>query len=234
MSDRRQPGARRQPSQGRMGWWPLVAIAGLAVLVVGGLVWVSQAEPGPSGVAVPSTGNVKGDPSAPVVVEEWGDFQCPACRQYALGPGRQLDETFVAEGTVRVVWRHMAFLGPESLWAAEASECAAEQGQFWAYHDKLFAEQSGENRGTFSKENLKRFASELGLDRQRFDACLDGGRYTRKVQAEIEAGERKGVRATPTMFVNGRKIEGLVPFDQLRRVVEQALEEAGAAKGSGG
>ncbi len=132
----------------------------------------------------------------------------------------------MAEGRAKLVWRHFAFLGQESIWAAEAAACAGEQGQFWAYHDTLFAEQQGENGGAFSKENLKRFAARLGLDTARFNACLDTDRYATTVQAETAAGRQKGVRATPTLFVNGQKIEGVPLFEELRQVI-------GAAAGGG-
>lgn len=131
-----------------------------------------------------------------------------------------MEETLVAEGRARVVYRHLTILGQESVWAAEACECAGEQGRFWAYHDKLFASQSGRNNGTFSQDNLKRFASELGLDGGAFNACVDSGRYSEKVRADTEAGRQKGVRATPTLFVNGNKLDGVPTFEQLRQAVE--------------
>lgn len=126
------------------------------------------------------------------------------------------------QGKVRLVYRHFAFLGPESVLAASASDCAAEQGMFWPYHHKLYAEQAGRDRGTFSKENLKRFAAEVGLDAASFNACVDSDRYVEQVRAETEEGRRRGVQATPTLFVNGQKIEGVPDFNQLRRIIEAA------------
>lgn len=140
---------------------------------------------------------------------------------FALGPGRQLEETEVAEGRVKLVWRNMAFLGQESVWAAEAAQCAAEQGQFWPYHDKLFMEQAGENQGAFSKENLKRFAREIGLQPAPFDACLDSDRYADSIRAERQAGQQKGVRSTPTLFINDQiKLEGVPTYDRLRQAID--------------
>ncbi len=146
---------------------------------------------------------------------------------YALGPGRELDKTYIAQGKVRTEWRHLAFLGPESVWAAEASECANEQGRFWDYHDKLFAEQAGENRGTFSKANLKRFAGQIGLDTARFGACLDTDRYATQVQEEKQTAQRLSVAVTPTLFVNGAKIEGVPTWDQLQLAIESAAAGSG-------
>ena len=80
---------------------------------------------------------------------------------------------YVNNGNVRLGYWHVAFLGEESQWAAEASECAADQDKFWEYHDKLFASQSGENQGAFNKDNLKQFAADLKLDTAAFNECLD-------------------------------------------------------------
>jgi protein-disulfide isomerase len=124
------------------------------------------------------------------------------------------------------VWHDLAFLGQESVWAAEAADCAAEQGQFWPYHDKLYAEQAGENRGVFSQNNLKRFAADLGLDQEAFNACVDADRYAGQVQAETEAGRRQGVRSTPTLFVNGEKLEGVPTFEQLSQLIAAKAAEA--------
>jgi protein-disulfide isomerase len=121
----------------------------------------------------------------------------------------------------------MAFIGQESMWAAEASECANEQGRFWEYHDKLFAEQAGENRGTFSKSNLKRFADQIGLDTATFNACLDSDKHKATVQRDIDDGVREGVRQTPTLFINTIKIEGVPSFDALQQAIEKAASTGG-------
>lgn len=121
---------------------------------------------------------------------------------------------------MKVVFRHLAFLGQESLWAAEAAECAGEQGHFWAYHDRLFAEQAGRDRGAFAKPRLQSFAADLRLQTEAFNTCLDSGRYVGRVQADTEDGIQKGVAATPTLFVNDRKLEGVPSFDTLRQIIE--------------
>jgi len=132
-----------------------------------------------------------------------------------------LRETLVAAGKVKFVWHDFAFLGRESVWAAEAARCAAEQGKFWEYHDTLFAEQGAENSGTFEKHNLKRFAAELGLDTARFDACLDRDRELDAVRQGDEDAQRRGIQGTPTLFVDGGPLGGIPIFDQLRALVEQ-------------
>jgi len=164
-----------------------------------------------------------GPADAPVVVVEYGDFQCPYCKHFAEGTERQLNENYVDTGKVRFAFRHQAFIGPESLWAAQAAECANEQGRFWDYHDKLFAEQAGENSGTFSQDNLKRFAGELELDTQQFNECLDSNKYQSKVQQEIAQAQRLGVRSTPSVFVNGQLIENGSNYQALQTAIEGAL-----------
>jgi len=124
---------------------------------------------------------------------------------------------------VRIGYWHFAFLGQESQWAAEASECAADQDAFWEYHDYLFDNHGGENQGAFSMDNLKRFAEELGLDTDVFNECLDSGKYTQVVQSETTAGQQLGVQSTPTFLVNGQPVVGAQPFEVFEQVIENLL-----------
>lgn len=220
VSDRRVTRRRPAPRRPRYGPGVIIAVTAVAVIVVAGLIMLSQSGPGRRTTTVASSGKIKGDPNAPVTIEEWGDFQCPACAAYALGVGRQLEESVVASGQAKTVWRHMVILGPESQRAAEAAECAAEQDRFWDYHDRLFRSQAGENRGAFNDANLKRFAADLSLDTAAFNACLDSGQTRAKVEADTAAGRQKGVGSTPTIFVNDQKIQGVPRFDMVRQLVE--------------
>lgn len=126
---------------------------------------------------------------------------------------------------MRFVFRHFAFIGEESSWAAEATECANEQDRFWDYYDKLFEEQAGENVGAFSRENLKQFAADLELDTEQFNQCLDSSQYREKVQQETAQGQQEGVRGTPALFVNGRLIENGADYRVLKTAVESALNQ---------
>lgn len=108
--------------------------------------------------------------------------------------------------------------------AAEASECAAEQGRFWEYHHKLFASQAGEGRGAFARDRLKRFAADLGLNSATFNACLDSGRYAQKVRNDTAEGRARGVRATPTFFINTTKVEGAQTFAVFQGIIEDELK----------
>src|SRR3989338_542935 len=103
---------------------------------------------------------------------------------FARSASPQLIEEYVNTGKVRYVFKNFPFLGDESYYAAEAAECAGDQGKFWEYHDLLFARWQGEGVGTFLPGNLKRYGGELGLDTQAFAACLDSRRKEATVLAD--------------------------------------------------
>ena len=123
-------------------------------------------------------------------------------------------------GVVRFGYFNLAFLGDESQWAAEASECADEQGKFWEYHDLLFANQSGENQGGFSKDNLKKFAATLSLDTTKFNACLDTGKYTKVVNDDTQLAGQYGIASTPTLLVNTQIVKGAQPFQVFASIID--------------
>jgi protein-disulfide isomerase len=133
---------------------------------------------------------------------------------------RQIDEKYIKTGVVRFGYAQMAFLGQESNWAAEASECANDQNAFWQYHDKLFASQSGENRGAFNKDKLKQFAADLKLNTAAFTTCIDSNKYKSQVFDDTELFQTIGVQSTPTFLINGRAIQGALSFDQFAQVIE--------------
>lgn len=132
-----------------------------------------------------------------------------------------IEEEFVSTGQVMVQSRPIATQGEESVLAAQAAECANEQGQFWEFHDTLYANQRGGNKGAFSPENLKRFAEALGLDTAAFDSCLDSGRYASKVREDTEKARQMGVNAVPTIFVNGRAVAWYL--ETVRAAIEEEL-----------
>jgi protein-disulfide isomerase len=172
---------------------------------------------------VGQTRHFRGSDTAPVTIIEFSDFQCPYCGRFATETFPGIDEEYIRTGQVRVGYQHFAFLGEESRWAAEASECANEQGAFWEYHDLLFSSQSGENQGAFNQANLKQFAQGLGLDAEAFATCLDSGRYASLVTSQTQAAQQLGVRSTPTFLVNGRPVLGAQPFDVFSEYIDAAL-----------
>lgn len=172
---------------------------------------------------LPNVRHFRGDPDAPIAVIEFSDFQCPFCGQWAGNTGKQINEEYVESGEVRIGYVHFAFLGPESQWAAEASECAAEQDMFWEFHDHLFANQNGENRGAFNKDILKGFAAQLGLNTTAFNACMDAERYAATVQNETAWAQSVGVQSTPTFVVNGFPVIGAQTIDVFEEVFNTVL-----------
>jgi protein-disulfide isomerase len=105
--------------------------------------------------------------------------------------------------------------------AHEAARCAGEQGRYWAYHDRLFAEQP-----RFERKHLLEYATSLGLDRERFGRCLDDRRHARAVETDIREGRALGVRSTPTFFVNDQPLVGAAPLENFRAVIDRALRDA--------
>ncbi len=202
----------------------LIGVVVLAVVAVAVFASLDQAGAGQDAAPDDSALDKSlGAADALVLVAEFADFQCPYCKQFADGPGQLLKEEYVDTGQVRFVFRHFAFLGDESTWAAEASDCADEQGRFWEYHDRLFEAQGAENSGAYSYDNLKALAAELGLDTEQFNQCLDSGKYRSEVRQEYSEGQRFGVQGTPTLFVDGRLVRNGGDYQVLRGAIEAAL-----------
>jgi len=193
---------------------------------LGGTVNPSPAPEGRVSLDLTSEDVILGDPNAPVTVIEYGDFQCPFCGKFYSQTESLIKENYVATGQVRFVYRHFAFLGPESTEAAKASECAKDQGKFWEYHDALFEEEirdGREHNGNLNTTLFKSLASQLGLDVDSFSACLQSGKYAAKVKSDYLSAQTAGVRATPTTFVNGQKVEGAVPYSHFQGLIESLL-----------
>jgi len=124
---------------------------------------------------------------------------------------------------VRFGYLNFAFLGDESQWSAEAAECAGDQNAFWDFHDYLFSHQNGENKGAFSKDNLKAFAADMGLDTDAFNTCLDKGKYTQLVKDQTSLGQQLGISSTPTFAINGQAIVGAQSFDTFKQKIDALL-----------
>ena len=176
--------------------------------------------------AIPSDGYALGAPDAPVTIEVYEDFQCPYCRLFTMQVEPQVTEAFVKPGTARLVFRDLPFLGEESRWAAVAGRLAAQQGRFWQLHDYLYANQLGENVGSFTPERLMTMAQAAGLDMEPFIAGLHVP-AARALFADIQAEARTGatglgITATPTVVVNGLPISTPY-FASISAAVEVAL-----------
>jgi protein-disulfide isomerase len=136
---------------------------------------------------------------------------------------RPVLQSYVDSGKVNLVYKQWPFLGQESVWAAQAAECAADQGKFWEYHDLLFDKQNGENVGTFTKENLLSYAKELGLDMAKFEPCVKNDETLQRVGIDYNEGRQVGVTSTPTFFINGKPLLGAQPAEAFQAQIDAAL-----------
>ncbi len=169
---------------------------------------------------------ILGDAGAPVTVIEYGDFQCPFCGRFFSQTEPLLKENYVRTGKVRFVYRHFAFLGPESVESAKAAECAKDQGKFWQFHDALFSAeiQDGQERnGNLNVSLFKSIAGQLKMNLDSFSVCLASNKYADKVQKDYQSGIAAGAQATPTIFINGQKVEGAVPFSNFKTIIDNLL-----------
>lgn len=126
-------------------------------------------------------------------------------------------------GDVRFVFRHLPVGGAASVRAAQAAECAHEQDRFWEYVEALFQFEVGEGQGTFTDATLLGYARSLELNAASFSSCLQSGRYDETILRDTRDAEALGVRAVPTLFINGQRFDGLYPYEEYVRVIEEQL-----------
>lgn len=169
--------------------------------------------------------NTQGEASATVTLIEYSDFQCPYCKRFYDSVLSRIITDYVKTGKVKLSYKNYAFLGDESRWAAQAAECAADQGKFWEMHELLFTRQQGENSGAFSKENLINLAKEVKVDGAKFSDCLNQDTTLERVQEDISEGNRIGVRGTPTFLLNGKLIVGAQPYEAFKTALDAVLKK---------
>ncbi len=179
----------------------------------------------PIAAGISRDGRILGSPSAAVVLDEWEDFQCPACGLYSTTVEPQIINRFVLPGNLRIVFHDYAFIGPESLDAASAARCAGDQGKFWDYHQWLYANQKGENNGSFSRERLAAIAGQMVPDVTAWVRCYDGGGQRQPVLDETGQGSNAGISSTPTLMVDGQKLV----FRTMDELLQQLLTRIEAA-----
>ena len=175
-------------------------------------------------VPLPYMENSIGSKDAPVTVIEFSDFECPACKYFWSNVETQFKEELVDTGKVRFVYKHFPL--PQHKYAfkaAEASECAADQGKFWEYHDKLFENQLECKNATDHKAMVVGFAKDLNLDVNKFESCLNSNKYLSEVENDIEAGKMAKIQGTPTFFINNRTIIGPKPIKAFKEIINEEL-----------
>lgn len=167
-----------------------------------------------------------GDPDAPVLMIEWADFQCPFCGAFARDTKPELVERYVEDGILRIEWRDLPMLGPESQTAALAGRAAAEQDAFWAFHDAVYADERAVNSGELERDRLLALAGDLGLDVDRFDAAMDDPTAAEAVRADREWAQSLGITGTPAFLINGQLLIGGQPTETFAQTIEQMAAEA--------
>lgn len=173
------------------------------------------------------TGYTRGAENAKVQVIEFSDFGCPFCGSFARETYPALHREFVASGKVR--WTYVPFvmgMFPNGSEAAMAAECAAEQGakSFWAMHDALYEDQRAWKQARQPDPLFEKLAARIGLDAGRYASCYSERRGAARIAASNQAADRAGVRATPTFFVNGQRVEGALPLQHFRDLLQRAAQ----------
>ena len=230
-----------------------VVLGGTAVIAAGALAWsmiggglrsaatqpivsIVEGEMEDLGALVAmATGVERGDPNAPITILEFGDFQCPACQQFATFVKPQLDLLYVDAGIARFVFHDYPIVSghPHAFLAARGARCALDQGEqyFWPFHDQLFAHQSTWSFSQGAPLNaFEDLAATIGLDVGDFGDCLDSDRFADVVSANMRLGIELGVSGTPTVFVSkgggmGIRVTRWSEFDAFKRVIDRLLEE---------
>ncbi len=231
MSKRTEVRAKRQ-QQTQFQTIFVIILAVVAVVAVGYLVYQGF-QSGGVGVSATSSydpNKAVGPATAKVVVQEFADFQCPFCGRFATGPVRELIDQYAQAGKVRFEYHHFIVVdgnvgGSESLHAAEASECAGDQGKFWNMYTYLFSHQKGEGEGTFSDANLKSMAAAVGLDTAKFNACFDAQTYAAKVEQDNALARSLGINQTPTLFINRQAITNPQDVNQVKSMLDTAIAQ---------
>jgi protein-disulfide isomerase len=238
----------RQGSGGRhLGTGTIMVAAALAGVLI--VVFVAMQQLGgrasggndlrDPGLAFPTEladGASIGRADAPVTLEVWEDFQCPVCARHSLEIEPVLVGTYVRDGVLRIVHHDLAFLGrggadDESVLAASGAVCADRQDAYWDYAHWVYANQDGENAGGFRPERLRSIAEAAGVDVTDWDACVSDAAVRQQVADSTAEGIGQGVNSTPTMYLNGTRLDppGLRSAQELGQLIEAAAAAAGSS-----
>ena len=199
--------------------------------------YIAQPSPGPSpspsgiptGIAVVNAKELADDDpymgkkDAPLTIIEFSDFQCPFCQRFHDQAYGQIKKEYIDAGKVKFVYRDFPLesIHPYARKAAEAGECADEQGKFWEYHGKLFENQQVWSRA--GESEFKKYAQDLKLDSEKFNTCLDSGKYANEVSKDLADGARSGVQGTPFFVVGSTPLSGAQPFASFKAAIDFEL-----------
>jgi protein-disulfide isomerase len=214
-----------------LGLAALVALA--AVVMMGGEPKPDTFPVDPAQPPVTAEGFTMGSPDAPVEVQEWADFECPGCMQFATLTEPDVRQRLVETGQVRFTYFFfpLTSIHRSAASAAYASACAADQDRFWEMHDAIyngFSDWAG-GRARDPKGVFERYAERIGLDVAAWEECYDGDSKRALIQSHVTAGVQRGVESTPTFFINGRKVTSAISYDEFKAHVDSALAAVPAA-----
>jgi protein-disulfide isomerase len=212
---------------------PFVIVVGVALVTFGSGTMLYRAKRPqvkniPESQSVPAKSNalahVRGNPDAPVTLEEFGDFQCPPCRQFAGFTEELLKEY---DSRLRIVFRNFPLAAHEHAHeAAQAAEAAGLQGKFWEMHDTLYREQQIWSKASDARELFESYAGTIGLDVDQFKKDMDSDKVRERIDSDHALGDSLGIKVTPTMFINNRPVEPQQKNPEgVRAAINAALEE---------
>ena len=209
----------------------LLAVPALVGLAAGALL-AAQPDPGErvlTASALASGGSpALGDEGAPITILEWGDYQCTYCFKFHQSTLEALEAEYIDTGRARLVFKDFPLNGPDSVMAAEATHCAAEQGMYWEYHGALYDGWGGERTGWITRASLAGIAADVGLEPGAFGACMDSQRHRGTVLGLYEAGRGLGISGTPSFLVFDGEDVVKITGSQPLRVFVRALDGLGA------
>lgn len=173
---------------------------------------------------LPDDDAVFGDPSAPITLVEFSDFQCPYCHRFVKETLPLIEENYIKTGKVKLIYRDFPLdKHPQSLPAAEAAECAHEQQKFKEMHDMLFEKQEEWSGNAKAVDLFKGYGRTLGLNAKKFNECVDTHRYQAEAKKDFIDGAAAGVDGTPGFFVNGVVIPGALPYEKFFKPIFEAI-----------
>lgn len=213
----------------------------IAAVLISGTLFYTRANPSgqaaqigneedtkPVDIAITDQDHILGNKDAKVTIVEFSDFQCPFCRSFFEAAHQQIKKEYLDTGKARLIFRHFPLgFHAGAKPAAMGSECAADQGKFWEFHDKIFQEQAKSGQGTvqFTTTDIKRWAANLKLNTKQFNECLDSSKYSKRVDDDTAYGASINVSGTPSFFVNGKRLVGAQPFAAFKAIIDEALTE---------
>ncbi len=171
-----------------------------------------------------------GNPTAPVTLIEFGDYQCHFCNVFFHSTEGDIMKNYIETGKVKMIFKDSNIIGPDSVNASHGAHCAKDQGLFWEYHDILYSNWTGENNGWASSKNLEKFAKEIGLDMDVWTQCMLDKTHSQTILASNEDAKSLELTGTPAFFIIGpdgktTRLFGAQPYGTFEKVFENELQK---------